>query len=218
MTHKSISIGGASGFWGDSSIALPQLLEHDGLDYISFDYLAEVTMSILARARAKDPSLGYATDFVSLIARHLRTAVVDQPANRARLVVIGGRHLLGNANVAPVAAAGRIDKQRAAIRRADRHHAPASIRVTAEAGQPVPILQQRVGEGVVFRLGECLAPRDVDGLQHCTGVGVVQHVVQVAGLAGKAGTLQGGLGGCWGHHSLRRRVSSERAGSAQRRP
>lgn len=71
MTRKSISIGGASGFWGDSSIALPQLLEHDGLDYISFDYLAEVTMSILARARAKDPSLGYATDFVSLIARHL---------------------------------------------------------------------------------------------------------------------------------------------------
>ncbi|OWR00368.1 terpene utilization protein AtuA [Sphingopyxis witflariensis] len=71
MSHRMISIGGASGFWGDSSIALPQLLEHDGLDYISFDYLAEVTMSILARARAKDPSLGYATDFVSLMERHL---------------------------------------------------------------------------------------------------------------------------------------------------
>ena len=71
MTQRTISIGGASGFWGDSSIALPQLLEHDGLDYISFDYLAEVTMSILARARAKDPSLGYATDFVSLVERHL---------------------------------------------------------------------------------------------------------------------------------------------------
>ena len=70
MTQRTISIGGASGFWGDSSIALPQLLEHDGLDYISFDYLAEVTMSILARARAKDPSLGYATDFVSLVERH----------------------------------------------------------------------------------------------------------------------------------------------------
>ena len=71
MTQRTISIGGASGFWGDSSIALPQLLEHDGLDYISFDYLAEVTMSILARARAKDPSLGYATEFVSLVERHL---------------------------------------------------------------------------------------------------------------------------------------------------
>lgn len=71
MSHRTISIGGASGFWGDSSIALPQLLQHDGLDYISFDYLAEVTMSILARARAKDPSLGYATDFVRLLERHL---------------------------------------------------------------------------------------------------------------------------------------------------
>lgn len=71
MSRRMISIGGASGFWGDSSIALPQLLQHDGLDYISFDYLAEVTMSILARARAKDPSLGYATDFVSVLQRHL---------------------------------------------------------------------------------------------------------------------------------------------------
>lgn len=71
MNSRTFSIGGASGFWGDSSIALPQLLQHDGLDYISFDYLAEVTMSILARARAKDPSLGYATDFVTLIERHL---------------------------------------------------------------------------------------------------------------------------------------------------
>lgn len=71
MSRKTFSIGGASGFWGDSSIALPQLLQHDGLDYISFDYLAEVTMSILARARAKNPTLGYATDFVSLLGRYL---------------------------------------------------------------------------------------------------------------------------------------------------
>lgn len=64
MTGNSIRIGGASGFWGDSAIATPQLLEVPGLQYLVYDYLAETTMSILARARAKDPALGYATDFV----------------------------------------------------------------------------------------------------------------------------------------------------------
>jgi len=61
---KTICIGGASGFWGDSAIATPQLLAVPGLQYLVYDYLAETTMAILSRARAKDPSLGYATDFV----------------------------------------------------------------------------------------------------------------------------------------------------------
>jgi hypothetical protein len=60
----TIRVGGASGYWGDSAMATPQLLA-GGVDYLVYDYLAEITMSILARARAKDPSLGYATDFVS---------------------------------------------------------------------------------------------------------------------------------------------------------
>ena len=63
----TIRIGGASGYWGESDMALPQFLKAGRLDFIVFDYLAEITMSIMARARAKDPSRGYAHDFVSAV-------------------------------------------------------------------------------------------------------------------------------------------------------
>ena len=64
MRKGTIRIGGAAGFWGDSNDAAQQICDA-GVDYIIFDYLAEVTMAILARARAKNPALGYATDFAN---------------------------------------------------------------------------------------------------------------------------------------------------------
>ena len=65
--NKSIRIGGASGFWGDSYRATEQLIQDTTLDFIVYDYLAEITMSIMARARAKSPSAGYATDFIDAV-------------------------------------------------------------------------------------------------------------------------------------------------------
>ncbi len=62
---KTVRIGGASGYWGDAAMATGQLLDSGPLDYIVYDYLAEITMAILARVRAKSPDLGYATDFLT---------------------------------------------------------------------------------------------------------------------------------------------------------
>ncbi|MEM6810759.1 MAG: acyclic terpene utilization AtuA family protein [Pseudomonadota bacterium] len=67
MSKTTISVGGASGFWGESAMSTAQLLGDAELDYLVYDYLAEITMSILARARASDPALGYAADFVSAV-------------------------------------------------------------------------------------------------------------------------------------------------------
>lgn len=64
---KSVTIGCPSGYWGDAPLAMPQMLRAPRIDYLVFDYLAEITMSILARARTADPALGYAIDFVSAV-------------------------------------------------------------------------------------------------------------------------------------------------------
>lgn len=68
MTDRKVAIGCSSGFWGDSAQAAAQLVHSGKIDYLVSDYLAEITMSLLARARAKDPALGYPPDFVETLA------------------------------------------------------------------------------------------------------------------------------------------------------
>jgi hypothetical protein len=78
-----LRIGGASGAWGDSIEGPIQLARSGAVDVLSFDYLAELTLSLLARARAKDANAGWATDFVDSAMR----AILPDVAKRGLRVV-----------------------------------------------------------------------------------------------------------------------------------
>jgi hypothetical protein len=61
---KIVRVAAGQGFWGDDLDAPRRQVEGGQVDYLMLDYLAEVTMSILQKQKERDPSLGYARDFV----------------------------------------------------------------------------------------------------------------------------------------------------------
>jgi hypothetical protein len=66
---KRVRIGNGCGFWGDNLDAPLALAEHGRLDYLTLEYLAELTMSILALQKQRDPTAGFATDFLDVLER-----------------------------------------------------------------------------------------------------------------------------------------------------
>lgn len=81
-----IRIANGQGFWGDSLEAPVEQVRRGPIDYLTLDYLAEVTMSILQKQRSRDPKAGYARDFVDMIARVLP----DLVHRRVRVIANAG--------------------------------------------------------------------------------------------------------------------------------
>lgn len=99
-----LRIAAGQGFWGDWLEAPVRQVEGGAIDYLVMDYLAEVTMSILQKQRARDPALGYARDFVPLMERLLPQLV----ERRIRVVANAGGVNPASCAEAVIAAARRL--------------------------------------------------------------------------------------------------------------
>ncbi len=62
-----VVIGGGQGFWGDSNDAAIHMVRNSNINYLACDYLAELTLSIMARQKLKNPNAGYARDFLGMM-------------------------------------------------------------------------------------------------------------------------------------------------------
>jgi hypothetical protein len=71
--REKVIIANGQGFWGDSILGPIRLVNEGPLHYLTLDYLAEVTMSIMQKLKSRDPNKGYATDFIEMCRRVLPT-------------------------------------------------------------------------------------------------------------------------------------------------
>jgi hypothetical protein len=91
VANPIVRIANAQGFWGDRTSAAADVLRADrDIDYITLDYLAEVSLSILARQKASNPSLGYARDFIDALQLLLPEWTASNSGRRARVVTNAG--------------------------------------------------------------------------------------------------------------------------------
>ncbi len=145
MSRKdTIRIGAGAGFWGDSPEGPAQLVRRGDIDYLILDYLAEITMSILARAKARNPKLGYATDFATQVVGPLAAEIAER-----------GIKIVANAGGCnPLDCCAAIERELAARN--------VKLRVAAVLGDDVaPLLPALAAEGRVREMatGEPLPPQ-----------------------------------------------------------
>ena len=89
---ERVRVAAGQGFWGDLPDAPVRQVQGGPIDYLMLDYLAEVTMSIMQKQKARDPGAGYARDFVPLMKEILPTCVerdIKVVANAGGVNVLG---------------------------------------------------------------------------------------------------------------------------------
>src|SRR6266487_701527 len=147
---KRVRIGNGCGFWGDNLDA-PILLARQGrLDYLTLDYLAELTMSILALQKQRDPQAGFATDFLDVLER-LTPVLRDQPSLKV-VTNAGGMNPIGCATKAKeiLKKAGLDDRRVATVTgddlfpRLDELIAQGHAMANMDTGEPLSTVRSRV--------------------------------------------------------------------------
>lgn len=89
---KQVVIGGGQGFWGDSPDAAIHMVRHANLNYMACDYLAELTLSIMARQKLQNPQAGYARDFLEM----MKEIALDAKQRNIRILTnAGGMNIEG---------------------------------------------------------------------------------------------------------------------------
>lgn len=166
---EKIRIGNAAGFWGDSPSAPKNMLHSGNLDYLTLEYLAELTLSILAHQKSKRPDAGYVTD-VPEVAREF--ASIKLQGASTRLITNGGGmnpdgcashvsrvladHELGNLKVGVCSGDDFID-------RIGEIQAAGESLENMDTGESFDSIQDRLASANVY-LG-------ADGIQHALGLG-----------------------------------------------
>jgi hypothetical protein len=112
---RTIRVGNGCGFWGDNLDAPVILAEGGRLDYLTLEYLAELTMSILALQKERDPQAGFAADFLDVLQR--LAPVLKKQQNLKIITNAGGMNPLGCAAQARgiLARAGLADRRIATV-------------------------------------------------------------------------------------------------------
>jgi hypothetical protein len=154
--REQIRIASGQGFWGDDLEAPVRQVEGGPVDYLVMDYLAEVTMSIMQKQRGRDPSAGYARDFIPLMER-IFPICVDKgirvvtnaggvnPGGCAEALVEAGRR----AGVGGRARVGRVEGDDI-LERLDALLAQGHELANMETGEPLAAIRDRVESANVY--------------------------------------------------------------------